>query len=62
MSKIMTLKCGLTRQHSMKHYLITTVEEFDDDRGGPASRLNKVINRKCMRKGCDHKETELIQS
>jgi len=60
MSKIKTLKCGLSG-HSMKHYLITTVEEFDDDRGGPASRLTKVINRKCMSEGCDHTETELIQ-
>ena len=59
---IAEMKCRLAGGHIMKHYMITTVEEFDDDRGGPASRLNKVINRKCMREGCDHKETEVIQT
>ncbi len=47
-------------EHSWKHYLITTVEEFDDGCGGPASRRLKAIDRKCMR--CGELKTEIIRN
>ena len=54
------LKCRVMRGHVMKHYLITSIEEFDDDRGRPANRMLKTIDRKCME--CGHLATEVIRT
>ncbi len=45
--------------HVWKHYLITSIAEYNDDRGGPANRMLKTIDRKCM--NCGRLRTEVIR-